>query len=146
MNLDPSFDFNLDLEDVAKDRVAQLFLNCNGDGEYIIMPDGLEIDLSEEREEIARQDGETSRGADTIGAAVISRPMSSGQPEIMTDQREILAQIYKRKVVDFSNVFGCDQSLGSMPSSWPSKALSLMLLFIFSLLLRQKSIHARKES
>ena len=146
MNLDPSFDFNPDLEDVAKDRVAQLFLNCNGDGEYIVTPDGLEIDLSEEREEIARQNGETSRGLDTIGAAVISRPMSSGQPEIITNQRDTLVQIYKRKVVDSSNAFGCDQSLSSTQSSWLSTALSLMLLFIFSLFLRQKSIHASKES
>ena len=142
MNLDPSFDFNPDLEDVARERVAQLFLNCDGGNEYIRTPDGLEIDLSEDREEIARQDGETSRGTDTIGAAIISRPMSTGQPEVIADQRETLVQIYKRKLPDSSNFFGCEQGMATTNSS----RLSFALLFIFSILIRRQIKLHKQES
>ena len=126
MNLDPSFDFNPDLDNVDNEHVAQLFLNCDGLGDYILTPDGLEIDLSESREEIARQDGNTSRGVDTIGAAVISRPMSSGQPEIIADQRETLIQIYKRKLANSNNLFGCEQGVIGERISWLSLVLFLL--------------------
>ena len=135
MDLDPSFDFNPDLDNVNHEHVAELFLNCNGSGDYILTPDGLEIDLSEGREEIVRQEGNTSRGVDTIGAAVISRPMSSGQPEVLVDQRETLIQIYKRRIANSNNLFGCEQGVISERISW----LSLILFLLTFARLRQNT-------
>ena len=116
MSVDPSFQYNADLADVPNNRVADLYLNCDGSSDYIVTPDGLEVDLSgEEQELIERQNGQTVRGTDTIGAAVILRPMSAGQPEVISDQRETLKEIYHVKRPD-KGLFGCQQS--STNVSW----------------------------
>ena len=100
MTLDPTFDFNQDLEDIANVRVATLRIECpNGelpDGNMgtITTESGFVINMEEgdNPNVIRRQNGETVRGMDVMAAAVISQQMSAGQPDVVEDNREQLME------------------------------------------------------
>jgi hypothetical protein len=135
MSVDPSFSFNADLEDVASAHQADLYLDCDGIASHIITADGLEVDLDGENIQpfVSRQDGVTVRAEDTIGAAVIYRPMSAGQPEVVTDRRVELSELYRRATPDESH--GCQQ--GRQRSRWP---LGFMMLLTLTLITRARRI------
>ena len=135
MSVDPSFNFNADLEDVASARQADLYLDCDGRASHIITEDGLEVDLDEEDVQplVSRQDGVTVRAEDTIGAAVIYRPMSAGQPEVVTDRRPELSELYRRATPNEAH--GCQQD--QQRSSWP---LGLLMLLTLTLITRARRI------
>jgi hypothetical protein len=99
-----------------------LFLTCFGGHDYIATPDGLQIDLDNQvhTNYVQRERGETVRGAEVIGAALITQPTSSGQPEIIQDRRGELASMYVIPPVD--DGFGCQQRADSRPD------LTLLLL------------------
>jgi hypothetical protein len=122
MTLDPTFDFNPDLGDQENIHDGMLFLTCFGGHDYIATPDGLQIDLDNQvhTNYVQRERGETVRGAEVIGAALITQPTSSGQPEIIQDRRGELASMYVIPPVD--DGFGCQQRADSRPD------LTLLLL------------------
>lgn len=95
MEVDPIFDLNPDLPDVAARRVATRFVECADDGwpdfdtALITTPSGVQFRLVDGRNPFAvrRMGGETVRGEDEIGAAVVERPFAAGQFETVTDNR-----------------------------------------------------------
>ena len=120
---------------MPRTRVADLYLNCDGSADYLVTPDGLQVELAfdDQRELVSRQDGRTVRGADTIGSSVILRPMSAGQPEVVSDQREALQQIYRLNRPDPS-IFGCQQQQQQRPLL--NLFLLLIAIFAFSTSIR----------
>jgi hypothetical protein len=94
MTLDPVFSFNVDVQSqVPVTRQATMYYDCQtGENLYIQLSNGLEIDIVEGNNPaiIARQNGETVRGQDQIGASMISRPLESGQPEIIQDNQSAI--------------------------------------------------------
>ena len=137
MSVDTSFDFNPDLDNVDNNRVADLYLDCNGRSDYIVTPDGLEVDLSLDREIIERQNGQSVRGVDTIGAAMIVRSMSAGQSEVIIDQRETLANTYKLKRPTADGFFGCQQPTHKTNAPFDSASHVIFGLLIISLMMRR---------
>ena len=137
MSVDPSFGYNQDLEDVARARSADLYLDCGGLPNHIITAEGLEVDLDEDdiRPLVARQEGATIRAADTIGAAVIYRPMSAGQPEIISDRRAELSELYRRAQPD--DAHGCQQRSRGTQTPWGLIGL-LSILFSRVLITRPR--------
>ena len=137
MTLDPVFDFNPDLEDVEQTRTATLVFTCD-DGENLSLttPSGQQLDLQvNELNPIARQDGETVRGMDNPGAAVIMQQMPSGQPEVITDNRPMLeerfaSQSNNQAISDDDGLFGCSQDTNR--SSAPLWIIALLGLITVS--------------
>ena len=144
MTVDPSFDFNPDLIEVPQARVADLYLDCDGNRDYLITPEGYEVDLSGEpvEEQIERQNGETIRGAEVIGAAVILRSMSAGQPEVISDQRASLSELYRRPTVDRGGFLGCQQR----SSDEGAPVLPILSLLLASLALVSSSWRSQRSS
>ncbi len=144
MTVDPSFDFNPDLIEVPQARVADLYLDCDGNRDYLITPEGYEVDLSGEpvEEQIERQNGETIRGTEVIGAAVILRSMSAGQPEVISDQRESLSELYRRPTVDRGGFLGCQQR----SSDKGTPVLPILSLLLASLALVTSSWRSQYSS
>ncbi|MFN3198272.1 MAG: DUF2330 domain-containing protein [Bradymonadia bacterium] len=99
MNRDPLFAFNSDLPAVPNIRTATQVIDCRDDNfqaQSITTPSGYVIALEDgaQPETVVRQDGETIRGADSTGAAVVSSFFESGPPMIITDNREEISQDY----------------------------------------------------
>ena len=97
MTLDPTFSFNADLEVIDNIRRATLRIECGEDGfpgntGEVITESGFmfRIDGGDNPNIIRRQNGETVRGMDVMGAAVVSQQMPAGQPEVVEDNREMM--------------------------------------------------------
>lgn len=128
MDIDPSFVFNQDLDYrvVAQTRTATIYQTCEGQELRIVTPSNLEINLeSDEQPTIERQEGETVRGVDETGAAIIERAMAAGPTEIIEDSRPALEARYAPDLGEDSSLFGCEQ--GSTEMSWFALALGLLL-------------------
>ena len=111
MDRDPLFSFNSTLDPVSNVRVATRLMTCDDGGitaQSITTPSGLVIELEDGAVPgaVVRQDGETVRGAESTGAAVVSTFLEEGPPMIITDNREDLAQQYSGAAADE----GCDCS------------------------------------
>ena len=94
MTVDPMFELNADLEDVANIRQATQFVACpNGALDFenatITTPSGLRFRPSARGDDglIARQAGETVRGQEVIGALRVEQHHAAGQPELIDDRR-----------------------------------------------------------
>jgi len=128
MDVDPSFIYNQDLDSrvVPQTRTATLYQTCSGEGIRIVTPSNLEIDLQgEETVSLERQDGETVRGEEETGAAIIERAMAAGPTEVIVDSRPELEEKYARDLGDESSLLGCEQ--GAPEMSWFALALGLLL-------------------
>ena len=136
MTVDPTFDFNPDLGNQDRVRQADLFLTCFGGHDYIATPDGLKIDLDDQSHMnyLQRQEGETVQGSEVIGAALITQHTSSGQPEILQDRREELAEFYVLPKVDEG--FGCQQRRAPHP---------VALIFIYFGFLFLRPFYGRRD-
>lgn len=128
MTVDPVFGFNADYtEDVDNTRRAELVYHCEtGENILIRLNNGVEVPLQDGQNpaSIRRENGETVRGTDQVAAAVIARPLESGQPEIMTDNRQVIAETF-----DKANTISSASSSDS--SCQQTQSLSL---FLFALL------------
>ncbi len=99
MEVDPIFDLNPDLPEVPAVRQGVRFIECGDDdwpdwdSALITTPSGLQYRLVDGRNPhaVQRQRGETVRGADEVGAAVIERPFAAGQFEPIADNRDALS-------------------------------------------------------
>lgn len=128
MDADPSFIFNQDLNDrvVPQTRTATLYQSCSGEALRIVTPSNLEIDLeSSEPPVVERQAGETVRGQDEVGAALIERAMTAGPTEVISDNRPELEERFAPPVGEESKLLGCEQ--GAPEMSWLALALGLLL-------------------
>ncbi len=102
MDVDPIFDLNPDLPSVAAERWGERLVDC-GDDEWpdydtalVTTASGLQYRLVQGRNPnaVRRAGGETVRGADEVGAAVVERPFAAGPFETMTDNRPAIAERY----------------------------------------------------
>jgi len=103
MDLDPVFDLNVDLPNVDNRHVARMVVGCDDQGyadernALVITPSGLRYRLvnGQNPHAIIRQMGETVRGMEETGAALIEQQMPAGQPQPQTDNRERLAMEFQ---------------------------------------------------
>lgn len=102
MEVDPLFDLNRDLPDVANERWGEQLIEC-GDDDYpdydsalITTADGTQYRLVgfDNPHAVRRAGGETVRGEGEIGAAVVERPFAAGMFEVITDNRDPIAERY----------------------------------------------------
>ena len=122
MTEDPQFDLNPDLDDVSNVYVADSLVSCDTfDVIQIITPSGVVIPIDQMSDtQIVRQEGETVRGSDQIGAAVVERMMSAGQPEVIEDRRQEISEQFSENT---DSMGGSTVPNGSTPSS-PSQPLA----------------------
>jgi hypothetical protein len=129
MTLDPEFSFNPDItSDVSNRRNATVYFDCeSGEDLYIRLSNGNEVDLNDgvNTNLVQRENGETVRGEDQIGASLISRPLESGQAEIITDNRTTLKKRYQ------VSSDGCQQS--------PNLGLLFFAVFVMIFGLKRRS-------
>lgn len=107
MDVDPLFDLNRDLPQVPAVRWGERLIECRvgetGDGglpdwnsAVITTADGTTYRLVDGQNPFAvrRQAGETMRGVDEIGAAVVERAFAAGPFETVADHRDEIAERY----------------------------------------------------
>ncbi len=117
MTVDPVFSFNMDMQtDVSRNRSADLIYDCDtNENLYIRLSNGIEINLVDGQNPatIVRQNGETVRGQDQVGASLISRPLESGQPEVIQNNEEVISNQFPSKngIASANEDSGC-QSMG----------------------------------
>lgn len=113
MDEDPIFSFNPDLEEVSATRNAVQHFDCDRQGNFIasyIEVNGLRVHVDLEENTvagtIARQDGETVRGRETLGARVIEQLPEAGPAMVVEDRT---TQLQARYDAAFSSGgSGCD--------------------------------------
>ncbi|MEE2755523.1 MAG: DUF2330 domain-containing protein [Myxococcota bacterium] len=96
MTVDPAFGFNADLEDVDNLRTPTQYIRCEeggfGDQATVIRgPSG--VTFTSNQSLIRRMDGETVRGMDVPGARLIEQYRPAGQPTLLEDKREQIAEV-----------------------------------------------------
>ncbi|MEE2788814.1 MAG: DUF2330 domain-containing protein [Myxococcota bacterium] len=100
MTMDPVFAFNRDLGEVDNIRTATLEIRCEESGRTIaqtlVTESGLRVDLplGDNPDLIQRQNGETVRGMETMGAAVITQEMEAGMGEVIADNSAMIQAKY----------------------------------------------------
>lgn len=99
MDEDPIFAFNPDLPEVSATRTATQHIDCDRQGEFVdsyIEVNGLRIAVDLENNTtggiIMRQDGETVRGKETVGARVIEQLGLAGPAVVVEDRGPALEQ------------------------------------------------------
>ena len=100
MTMDPVFAFNRDLEPVSNIRTATLEIICEDSGrtveQILVTEGGLRVPLpqGDNPDLIQRQNGETVRGMDTMGAALITQEMEAGMGEVVADNSAMIQAKY----------------------------------------------------
>ena len=135
MDQDPIFATNPDLAPVDRQRTAIWHIVCDDDGarneslSYVETPSGLRFTLDENGQvpdAIARQAGETVRGAGVPAARLIEQMFEQGQPQVISDRTQALRARYGDAEKDGG--CDCDASAGGSPTG-----LSLALLGLLGL-------------
>ena len=81
---DPVFSFNADLAEQPRTRTATQVFNCDDRSTHLRLANGRRVALDEP---IQREGGETVRGIEQLGAALIERQFAAGQSEVVEDRR-----------------------------------------------------------
>ncbi|MCB9553742.1 MAG: DUF2330 domain-containing protein [Myxococcales bacterium] len=138
MVLDPEFDENPDLADVANQRTAIQTISCDGGGTPLFgsavveTPSGLRFRLvdGQNPNAVRRQDGQTVRGGELPSAQVIERALTAGQSEVVEDRTaeidDALSAGLDEDEVGGSGGCACDASDGA-PAA-PIALLGLLAL------------------
>ena len=106
MDLDPTFAFNPDLDDVNNRYTATQKIFCDSNGEvlpsltYLETPSGVRMPVSDNSvpDPIARQGGATVRGMDVPGARIIEQIAERGQPMVIEDLTSAIRARYNDDV------------------------------------------------
>lgn len=111
MTIDPMFTFNSDMPDVDNAHVAQFIYECEDGGFWneadrvLVLPNGTRIDYPSEEAVMAGVPVPTPfESFSGMAAAVIERTSDSGQPEVISDRSEEIADI----IEEANEVFGAE--------------------------------------
>ncbi len=136
MDEDPLFALNPDLDEVSATRTATQFFDCDRDGNFVdsyIEAGGLRVAVDLENNQvdgaIQRENGETVRGTDTVGARLIEQLPEAG-PSVVVEDRT--PQLETRYDATFSGAGGggCASACSTGDSAPTSTGLALLgLLF-----------------
>ncbi len=141
MDEDPIFSFNPDLEEVSATRNAVQHFDCDRQGNFIdsyIEVNGLRVKVDVEQNTVAgtitRQDGETVRGRETLGARVIEQLPEAGPAMVVEDRTSQLQARYDAAFSPTGNS-GCDGC--STTDDLPGPGTFAFLVFLLGLRLRR---------
>ena len=139
MTVDPTFVFNPDMGPVEQTRNADEIYHC-GEGDQpfdaertLVLSDGREVDLPSQRElsdlGLTEIEWLAQHGLTTPVNAVIERTGSSGEPEVLTDNRGLLADQLESYL---NEIGGCGCSSAPTSQGW-------LVLGLIGLLIRRRS-------
>ena len=139
MTVDPTFVFNPDMGPVAQTREADEIYHCvDGDGLFdaertLVLSDGRQVDLPSQSElsqlGLSEIEWLADHGLTTPVNAVIERTGASGQPEVLTDNRGLLADQLETYLTEIE---GCGCSSAPTSQGW-------LVIGLISLLVRRRS-------